>query len=119
MKSVEINDHDLIRFAENASELSLDAHRSIMEKVAGDPELRKKVAQVRKDLYLVETQIPEYSISTEFHGDLKNLAELWLKSRFEKRLKMRKFLFGKEFLTFAAVMIGILLVALTVIYLRW
>lgn len=119
MTNHEVDEQELIRFAENASELNAEEHKRIMDQVVANPDLRKRVAIIRKDLYLVASQIPEYNLSREFHGELKSLAELWLRSRFEKRLRMRKFLFGKEFVFFAAVLIALLIIALLIIYLRF
>lgn len=118
IKTRELDEQDLIRFAENVGELSPENHRKIMEQVVSNPHLRKRVARIRKDLYLVDSQIPEYSISAEFHTDLKNLAELWLRNRFERRLRMSRFLFGKEFLYFASVLIVVLLIATLIIYVQ-
>ncbi len=114
----ELDEQELICFVENATELDPDAHKRIMEQVAANPDLRERVARIRKELYIVDSQIPEYDISREFHEELKSLAELWLRSKLKQKLRMRRVLFGKEFPLFASALIILLLVALAVIYLR-
>ena len=77
---------EILRFAEGISDLDADREEQLLSQVASSPELRRKIAELRRDLYLVECQIPEYRPSAELLIEAEKLSRLW-SSRIEGRKK--------------------------------
>lgn len=103
--SQKIDGQHLVFFAENLGDLPTETHKKILNSVASNREVREVIESIRQDLYLIESQIPEYSLHSEFRADLKNLAMLWMQKQIRQKLTLRRFFLGREFLFFAGVML--------------
>ena len=68
---------EILRFAEGISDLNPDREEQLLSQVASSPDLRQKIAELRRDLYLVECQIPEYEPSVELLLEAEKLSRVW------------------------------------------
>lgn len=102
----------LIRFAEGGIDLESDQEEIILKQVATNGELRKQLAEIRRDLYLVDCQIPEYNLNPEYIIELNKLGQAWLKLRIDQQLRGYKFLFSREFISLALFVCSLLIFSL-------
>ena len=107
--------HEIVRFAEGLSDLEPDIEAEILTQVVSSPDLRKRIAALRRDLYLVECQIPDYQMAPEYLIELNKLAEIWVRMRMERKLKLQKFLFGREFAALGLLLAGLVGLALAIL----
>ena len=115
MAATMLDPSEIIRFAEGLSDLEPDLEAEILTQVASSPDLRTRIALLRRDLYLVECQIPDYQMATEYLLELNKLAEIWVRMRMERKLKLQKFLFGREFAALGFLFAGLLGLALLIL----
>jgi hypothetical protein len=77
---------EILRFAEGISDLDADREEQLLSQVASSPDLRRKIAELRRNLYLVECQMPEYRPSAELLLEAEKLSRIW-SSRIEAKMK--------------------------------
>lgn len=101
---------EILRFAEGCADFAPDVEKEILAQIASSPDLRRRVAELRRDLYLVECQIPEYEIAPEFLLEVNKLAEVWLGMRLKRGPRASRPLLGRAFFAWAILGATLLLV---------
>ena len=107
---------ELIRFAEGGTDIDPELQEFLVRQLASSSELREELGTLRKDLYLVSCQIPEYAISSDFEMELQKLSELCVQRQTNKRYRLVNFLMGKEFLYLGIGFVGMMIIALVLIW---
>lgn len=109
---------DFLDYVEGASPADPLAQARVLQLLASSSQLRERCAEWKRDLYLVEVQIPEYRVSPQFGADLTKLAGNWLKVSLARKYSWQAFTKTREFL-FVLTFIGAsLLLTLALIALR-
>lgn len=87
-----------------------EVQRRVLQILAASPELREQMNQLKKDLYLVNAQIPEFEADEALSQGLRTLAEAWFQRSLRKRFAFAHFLNTKEFFGFMSLLIFLALV---------
>jgi hypothetical protein len=97
---------DFIDYAEGRACRTNEVQRQVLQMLATSPELRKQVAELKKDIYLVNAQIPEFEADPAFAQELRGVAEAWLRLSLSRRFAFPKFLKAKEFFALVALIVA-------------
>lgn len=105
---------DILDYAEGAIQEKA-VQKQILHLLASSSVMREQLAELKKDLYVVGTQVPEYQPDVAFASELAKLSQAWLRLAFERKFSAKKFYRSKEFYHlmlflagFALLVIGIL-----------
>ncbi len=103
---------DFLYYVESDPEQSSGAQQSILALISSSAVVRQQIVEVKKDLYLVSVQVPEYEPTAHFGMELARLSDSWAKISYNRKFSVRHFYRSREFfgliLTVAA-MLGLLL----------
>ncbi len=110
---------ELLDYVENASGQDAEIQKRVLQLLASSQILREQMAEVKRDLYLVGSQVPEYSPDANFGAEIMRLTQTWLRMVYERKFSLRHFHRSKEFFGLILTLIGIALLALAVVGLKW
>jgi hypothetical protein len=99
---------DLLNYAEGTAQEAA-IQKQILQLLASSPIIREQLADLKKDLYLVSTQVPEYKPDLAFASELTRLAQAWLKLSYDRQFSVKKFHRSKEFFHLMLILAGALL----------
>ena len=88
---------DILQYVEGAQHVEGPVQKQIFQLMASNAVLREQIAELRKDLYEVETQIPDFSYTETFDKDLRGLAQTWLKLSYDRKNSFQLFYKNWEF----------------------
>ena len=109
---------ELLDYAEGAAGQSAEVQKQILNLLASSPVVREQLAQIKQDLYLVSSQIPDYVPRSEFGADLAKLAQSWTTVVFNRKFSLTKFHRSREFFGLLAALAGLVLLVLIGLGLR-
>ncbi len=105
---------DLLDYAEGARQEAA-VQKQILHLLASSSLMREQLTELKKDLYLVGTQVPEYQPDVAFAGELGKLSQAWLRLVYERKFSIKKFHRSKEFYHLMLVLVGAALLLVGVI----
>lgn len=88
---------------------SSETQRQIMNLLASSPVVREQLAELKRDLYHVAAQVPDYRPDAAFAAELAKLSQNWSQLSLNRSLSARNFTGSREF---SRLLAGIALVAL-------
>jgi hypothetical protein len=100
---------DVLDYAEGASGQDAQVQRQILNLLASSPVMREQMAELKKDLYLVSTQIPDYVPDAQFGADVAKLTQSWLQLAYGRKFSMKNFHRSREFFGLLSLVVGMLL----------
>ena len=89
---------DFLDYAESSSAQDPELQKQILRLLASSQEYREQMAELKKDLYMIEVQIPEYPLRASFAADLARVSKEWIDLRFAREFSFKNFHTTKEFL---------------------
>jgi len=101
---------DFLRYAEGIPAKNPQVEKQIQKILASNTEARQRLTELRKDLYHIESQIPQYVMPPEFGVELTKIAQTWLQVRMRKETSFRNFRWEKELIFILSLLGAILLV---------
>lgn len=90
------DERDLVCFAEGQLDGDPQAQTLLLAEYARNPDMRRRVLELRRDLYRVEMQIPEVNMRPEAILEINRLAEAWIKVRVERKQNLQYLRLGRE-----------------------
>lgn len=109
---------ELLDYVENATGQDADAQKRVLQLLASSQVLREQMAEVKRDLYLVGTQIPDYSPDASFGAELMRLTQTWIRTLYERKFSLKQFHRSKEFFGLILALAGLALLAIGVVGFR-
>ena len=68
---------DFLSYVEGETDLEPALQEQILRMLGSDPNLRQEFAEIKRDLYLVDAQIPFYIETDEFKNEIAGLYKSW------------------------------------------
>ncbi len=100
---------DFLDYADDARGIDAETQRRILQMLASSALLREQMAELKRDLYVVSAQVPDYAPAPSFGAELTRLAEAWVKLAYARKFSLKHFYRAREFFFLIAfVGIGIL-----------
>lgn len=76
--------------------------------LASDPQVRKKISELKRDFFLIDSQIPTIEMSKELSYEIAGTCHKWLNLHYKKSLPITSLLKSKKTLSIAAFLIFLL-----------
>jgi hypothetical protein len=102
---------DLLDYVENAAGQDAEAQKSVLQLLASSKILREQMAEVKRDLYLVGAQIPDYTPDAAFGAEIMRLSQTWIRAVYERKFSLKQFYRSQEFMGLLLALAGLLLLA--------
>jgi hypothetical protein len=97
---------DFIDYAEGVTLRDADLQRKVLQMLAVSSELRQQMTVLKRDLYLINSQIPDFECEAAFNEELRLVAQSWIKMSLSRQFSFPKFLDAKEFFAVVSILIA-------------
>lgn len=104
--------NDLLDYVENAAGQDKEVQKRILHMLASSPVMRESLAELKRDLYLVSSQIPDYAPDASTGAELMRLSQTWIQLVYERKFSLRHFHRSREFFTLMVILGGVTLLLL-------
>ena len=108
---------DILDYVEGANGQDVQVQRQILSMLASSPMMREQLTELKKDLYLVSTQVPDYVPHPQFAAEVAKLAQTWTQVAYNRKFSMKNFHRSREFFGLMAFLAGAFLLLLA--FLGW
>ncbi len=108
---------DFLDYAEGTSQ-DKEVQRQILNLLAASPVMREQLAELKKDLYLISSQVPEYRPEAQMGAEVAKLAETWLKVLYARKFSMKNFYGSREFFGLMILIVSAVLLLLVLLGIR-
>lgn len=112
------NREDLLDYVEHASGQDAEVQRKILHLLASRQILREHLAELKRDLYLVSAQIPDYAPDAAFGAELMRLSQSWLQMLYARKFSLKHFYRSREFFGLILALTGLTLLVIGVLGFR-
>lgn len=91
---------DLLAFIEGNRDANPSVGQKILQELPTNPKLRQRMAELQRDLYLVDSEIPSVQPSAQFLLEVNKLGTVWLeqqqrwRNRGQQRLLQSPYRYG-------------------------
>ncbi len=106
---------DLLDYVEGAAGQDKEVQRRILHLLASSAVMRESVAELKRDLYLVSSQIPDYAPDAATGAELMRLSQSWIQLVYERKFSLRNFHRSREFFALMLALGGVALLLLGLI----
>jgi len=89
--------NDLLDYVEDTSGQDRDVQKRILHMLASSQLMREHMAELKRDLYLVSSQVPDYAPDASTGAELMRLSQTWIQLLYERKFSLRNFHRSKEF----------------------
>lgn len=103
---------DFLDYAEGASLQDAATQKQILNLLASSSVMREQLVELKKDLYLVSAQIPDYVPEAQFGAEVSKLAQTWLELIYRRKFSLSNFHRSREFFGLMALLAGSILILL-------
>lgn len=107
--------NDLLDYVENAAGQDKEVQKRILHMLASSPVMRESLAELKRDLYLVSSQIPDYAPDASTGAELMRLSQTWIQLVYERKFSLRHFHRSREFFTLMLILGGVTLLLLALL----
>lgn len=90
---------EILDYVEGSAGQDAEVQKRILNLLASSPVMREQMAELKRDLYLVSTQVPEYAPQAAFASEISKLSQAWLQLAYARRFSMKHFYRTREFYT--------------------
>lgn len=108
---------DFLDYAEGTPGQNSDTQRRIMNLLASSPVMREQLAELKRDLYYVSAQIPEYQPDAPFGAELARLSQNWVQLQYSRKFSIKNFYRSAEFFGLLSLVAAALILLL--VFLGW
>jgi len=109
---------DILDYVEGASGQDAATQKRILQLLASSQVLREHVAELKKDLYVVSSQVPDYAPNVAFAAELTRLSQSWVQVVYVRRFSLRNFYRSKELFGLLLLLLGLTLLVLGLLGMR-
>ncbi len=109
---------EILDYVENAAGQDAEIQKRVLQLLASSSVLREQMAEVKRDLYLVGAQIPDYAPDAAFGAEIMRLTQTWIRTVYERKFALRNFHRSKEFFGLMLALAGAALLAIGVMGFR-
>lgn len=109
---------DLIDYVEHASGQDAEVQKRILHLLASSQIMREQVAELKRDLYKISVQIPDYAPDAAFGAEIMRLSQSWLQVVYARKFSLKNFYRSREFFGIILTLAGIALLVLGVLGFR-
>lgn len=88
---------EFLDYAEGVSGQDSEVQRQILNMLASSPLVREQLAELKRDLYLVNSQVPDYRPDAAFGAELARLSQNWVQLVYNRKFSMKNFTRSREF----------------------
>ena len=88
---------EFVEYAEGGAGQNAEVQRQILNLLASSPVVREQLAELKRDLYHVAVQVPEYRPEAPFAAELAKLAQNWSQLSYRRRFSVQRFYRSREF----------------------
>lgn len=88
---------EFLDYAEGVAGQDSETQRQIMNLLASSPVVREQLAELKRDLYHVAAQVPDYRPDAAFAAELTRLSQNWAQLNLNRSLSARHFTRSREF----------------------
>jgi hypothetical protein len=106
---------ELLDYVENAGAQDSDVQKRILQLLASSPVMREHIAEIKRDLYLAGSQIPDYGPDAAFGAEIMRLTQTWIRSSYNRQFALKNFHRSREFFGILLAVGGALLIALAIV----
>ena len=106
---------ELLDYVENTSGQDAEVQRRILQLLASSPVMREHMAEIKRDLYIVGSQIPDYSPDAAFGAEIMRLTQTWIRTAYNRQFSVKNFHRSREFFGILIAVGGALLLALAIV----
>ena len=106
---------DILDYVEGAAGQDSEVQRQILNLLASSSVMREQLVELKKDLYLVSAQVPDYAPDAAFGAEVAKLTQTWLQVSYNRKFSVKNFHRSREFFGVLAVVAGGLLLLLAMI----
>ena len=105
--------NEILDFAEGARGQDAETQKKILHLLVSSQIMRQQVADLKRDLYIIDVQVPDYSISKELGAQMAQLTQAWVKLQYSRKFSFKNFYRTNEFFSLmvfvAAALIGLII----------
>ncbi|MGZ3739229.1 MAG: hypothetical protein ACXVB9_07640, partial [Bdellovibrionota bacterium] len=91
-----------------------DIQKRILQMLASSQVLREHMSEIKRDLYLAGSQIPDYAPDAAFGAELMRLTQTWIRTVYNRKFALRNFYRSREFFGILLAVTGLVLLAIGV-----
>jgi hypothetical protein len=106
---------ELLDYVENAAGQDSEVQKRILQLLASSPVMREHIAEIKRDLYLVGSQIPDYGPDAAFGAEIMRLTQTWIRSSYNRQFALKNFYRSREFFGILIAVSGALLIAIAAV----
>ncbi|RZA07033.1 MAG: hypothetical protein EOP11_08800 [Proteobacteria bacterium] len=88
---------EFLDYAEGVAGQDSEIQRQIMNLLASSPVVREQLTELKRDLYHVAAQVPDYRPDAMFAAELAKLSQNWLQLNLNRQLSAKNFTKSSEF----------------------
>jgi hypothetical protein len=88
---------EFLDYAEGVAGQDSEAQRQIMNLLASSPLVREQLAELKRDLYHVAAQVPDYRPDAAFGAEVAKLCQNWSQLSVNRSLNAKNFTASREF----------------------
>jgi|GEM_PF-5555703 len=107
--------NDLIDYVEDTAGQDRDVQRRILHMLASSQVMRESMAELKRDLYLISAQVPDYAPDASTGAELLRLSQTWIQLVYERKFSLRHFHRSREFYGLMLALGGVTLLILGMI----
>ena len=107
--------NDLLDYVEHTAGQDAEAQKRVLRLLASSQVLRESLAELKRDLYLVGSQVPDYAPPATFGPELARLSEAWLKMAYARKFSLHRFYRSREFFGLALALVGLALLLIGIL----
>lgn len=89
---------ELLEFVESDGSSNAQTHRQILGLIASSKVVREQVAELKQDLYWVDSQVPDYVPGVSLGLEITRLTKSWGVSEYKRSFSLKEYYRAKEFL---------------------
>jgi hypothetical protein len=98
---------DLLDYVEDSGGQDKEVQRRILQMLASSAQMRESVAELKRDLYLVSSQVPDYAPDATTGAELMRISKAWVQAVYERKFSLRQFHRSREFFALMLVLAGV------------
>lgn len=109
---------ELLDYVENAAGQDAEVQKRILQLLASSQVMREHMAEIKRDLYLVGSQIPDYGPDAAFGAEIMRLTQTWIRTTYNRQFALRNFHRSREFFGILLVVAGALFLSIALVGLK-
>ncbi len=107
--------NDLIDYVEDTAGQDRDVQKRILHMLASSQVMREHMAELKRDLYLISSQVPDYGPDASTGAELLRLSQTWVQVVYERKFSLKNFHRSREFFGLMLALAGATLLVLALL----